>query len=123
MFLPIYRNKKLYNDLIYRYFIEDFSKVSVFLDTNILLWSLSINNKAFEEFFDFLEKLSNNDKIVIPNWVVFELEKNIRKQDSGNLNFKNLSKRLANDLETFEKFLKLVVDDDLAKSYSNVSIL
>lgn len=119
MFLPIHREKDLHNDLIYRYLTEEFSKVSIFLDTNILLWSLSINNKAFKEFFDFLENLSINDKLVIPNWVIFELEKNIQEQNSGNINFKNLSKRLASDLESFRRFLKLVVDDELAKSYSN----
>ena len=117
MILPIHFDKKLHSDKIYKYLTED-SKVSVFLDTNILLWSMNINNEAFKEFFDFLGKLASNNKLVILNWVVFEFEKNIRENNLEFNNFKSVSKRLNNDLGSFHNYLRLVVDDNLATHFS-----
>ena len=117
MFLPIHFKNTLHHDLIYRYLTEDF-KVNIFLDTNVFLWSLNINNKAFEELFRFLGNKALEQKLVIPNWAVFEFENQIRENKLDFRNFKNISKRLNSDLNSFEEYLKFVVDDDLAKHFS-----
>ena len=71
MFIPTSFNKELHNDLIYRYLTEEYD-VNLFLDTNVLIWLLEINNDAFGEFIKFLSNRAIEGKLIIPNWVIFE---------------------------------------------------
>jgi len=120
MFLPLHFDNELHKNLIFSYLTVD-HKVNIFLDTNILLWSLDINSTAFREFFDFLGDLTFNKKLVIPNWVVFEFEKHIKNDKHMFKNFKSISKRLNNDLITIEGYLKLMIDDNstIESKYQN----
>ena len=76
MFLPIHKTRTNYLETIVSYFYTD-HKVTIALDTNILIWSMEINQEAFDELYTILSKLNDSKKLMIPNWVVFEFQNHL----------------------------------------------
>ncbi len=104
----------MYSYLVLSYFTSNEYKSKVFLDTNILLWSLHINRQAFNELISFLDSLARKDKLVIPNWVIFEFDQYVRQKKTIANPYSSISKQLQKSLSNFEKVINLRTDQELA---------
>ena len=94
----------------------------VFLDTNLLAWIFRLNDQAVREFFQWLEQLAQNERLIIPAWTVHEYNHYLLRDDSRFfLPHKAVGKQLNANLAELERVARLMISDANAKElgYSN----
>ena len=98
----------------------------VFLDTNLLAWIFRLNDQAAREFFQWLEQLAQNERLIIPAWTIHEYNQHLLRDDPKFfLPHKAVGKQLNANLAELEKVAHLMISDASAKElgYSNTETL
>ncbi len=95
-------------------FMQD-GKCLVFVDTNVIAWSFRLNQRARTELVQWLYRMAQDERLMIPAWAVHEYNHHLEKQDA---NFfhpgKAVTKRVLSALAELEPIAELGIDDGFA---------
>ncbi len=87
----------------------------IFLDTNMLAWAFRLNDDASREFQQWLDKLAELERLIIPAWTVHEYNHHLLRNDPNFfLPHKAVGKQLNNNLEQLDRVVHLMVSDESA---------
>src|SRR5262245_15861830 len=95
-------------------FVHD-GKCLFFVDTNVIAWTFRLNLRARREIMQWFYRLVQDERLMIPAWVVHEYNHHLEKQDGDFFHSaKAVSKRLEAALTELEATARLSVDDEIA---------